>query len=147
MHRGFTLVELVVTMGIVAILGAIAYRSYRNSVIKTDRADAKNALITWAQTLERCYSQYYYYYNASPTASLPDCPAPTASSTFSSNSLYKITVVRTASSYTLTATPVSSTVVANDTQCTTFTIDNTGTKGYTGTAPAAPDPTSCWGAN
>ena len=38
--RGFTLIELMVTVGIVAILATIAYTSYSSFIIKSRRAAA-----------------------------------------------------------------------------------------------------------
>ena len=43
--RGFTLVELMIVIVIVAILLAVALPSYQNSVQKGRRADAKSALL------------------------------------------------------------------------------------------------------
>ena len=40
-NRGFTLVELMIVVAIVAILAAIGYPSYQNSVQKSRRADGR----------------------------------------------------------------------------------------------------------
>ena len=51
--RGFTLVELMIVVVIVAILAGIAVPSYMSSVRKTRRADAKTALLDLAGREER----------------------------------------------------------------------------------------------
>jgi len=54
--KGFTLIELMVTVAIVGILASVAYPSYLNSVTKSRRADAKAALLGFAQAMERHYT-------------------------------------------------------------------------------------------
>ena len=52
-NRGFTLVELMIVVAIVAILAAIGYPSYQNSVQKSRRADGRAALQEAAARQER----------------------------------------------------------------------------------------------
>lgn len=55
-RKGFTLVELMVAMTIIAILAAIAYPSYLNQVRASRRAVAKSALLDMANRQE----QYFF---------------------------------------------------------------------------------------
>ena len=55
-HRGFTLIELMIVVAIVAILAAIAYPSYQEHVRKTRRAQAKTDMMETVQQLERRFS-------------------------------------------------------------------------------------------
>ncbi len=58
---GFTLVELMIVVVIVAILGSIAYPVYQDQMRKTRRADAKSALMDAAAKMERHYTQFGRY--------------------------------------------------------------------------------------
>ncbi|MGZ9080260.1 MAG: type IV pilin protein [Burkholderiales bacterium] len=53
--RGFTLVELMIAVAIIAFLIGIAYPSYRDHLVKSRRAEAKAALLKAAQLQERIY--------------------------------------------------------------------------------------------
>lgn len=55
--RGFTLIELMITVAIVAILAAIAYPSYLDSVLKGRRAEGRTAVLNLLQQQERYYTQ------------------------------------------------------------------------------------------
>ena len=67
-HResGFTLIELMITVAIIAILAAIAYPSYTQYVRRAHRADAKTALLSNAQFLERNYTESNLYHKTDP---------------------------------------------------------------------------------
>jgi prepilin-type N-terminal cleavage/methylation domain-containing protein len=74
--QGFTLIELMITVAIVAILAAIAYPNYRNYVIRGQLVDATTGLSAVRANMERYY-QDNRSYTTGPTA--PPCvttPAP-----------------------------------------------------------------------
>ena len=60
-QAGFTLIELMVTVAIVAILAAIAYPSYQNHVLKTRRTAAQGCLLEHVQFMERAYTTNLTY--------------------------------------------------------------------------------------
>ncbi len=130
--RGVTLIELMVVVVVIALLGAVALPSYRNSVRKAHRAEAKSALTATAQQLERFYTERSAY-NATGVAAL--VPAQ------SENGYYALALPAanlTATEFRLTATPQGA---QSDDACGTFTLDQAGTRGVTGGSLAAAE---CW---
>ncbi len=60
-RRGFTLIELMITVAIVSILAAVAYPSYRDYVDRSRRSEAQGILMEAAQWMERFYAENYRY--------------------------------------------------------------------------------------
>jgi type IV pilus assembly protein PilE len=98
-QRGFTLLELMVVLVIVAILAALAVSSYQFAIRKSRRAEAANYVGQLQLSLERWRAENPSYANSSPaSASYPI--ASTASS------YYTILISgQTALTYSVTATP------------------------------------------
>ncbi|MEX1033051.1 MAG: type IV pilin protein [Cellvibrionaceae bacterium] len=61
---GFTLVELMIVVAIIAILAAVVYPSYQNNIEKGRRSDAQGALQGLAQAMERFYTNNSTYVGA-----------------------------------------------------------------------------------
>jgi type IV pilus assembly protein PilE len=66
-QRGFTLLELMIVVIVVAILAAIAIPSYRQYVLRAHRTDAQRQLIDAAARQER-----YFYSNNAYASALSD---------------------------------------------------------------------------
>lgn len=133
--KGFTLIELMVTVAIVGILTMIALPSYQAYVLKSHRTVAINALMSLASQEARWYTTNNAYQSDMTQlgyALANSNPVPDASSNY-----YKISAVTTASSFTLTAVPQGN--QANDT-CGNFTYTDLGVQGVNGTSSAS----SCW---
>lgn len=60
-NQGFTLIELMIAVAIVAILAAIGYPAYTDQVRKTARKEAAGALLEIAGRMERVRSQRFAY--------------------------------------------------------------------------------------
>ncbi len=147
-QQGFTLVELMIVVAIVAILAAIAMPSYSQYVTKSNRADAKVALMKYAQMQESYFVQNMSYAKDLTTGAGGLGLGATVTS---ENGHYSITMtevptncagtnVTPCTGYTLTATRAGR--QANDDACKTFTIDQLGIRAATDAANAAT--TACW---
>jgi type IV pilus assembly protein PilE len=128
-QRGFTLIELMIAVAIVAILVAVALPSYQSSVHKGRRSDAMDASVAVLQAQERFRAN-----NPGYATSL----AAIGAATTSSKSYYALSLSSvTANSYTLTAAAASGSPQSRDTGCTSLTITvNNGSPTYA--------PTACW---
>ena len=126
--KGFTLIELLITVAIVGIISAVAYPSYQSSIITSRRADAKAALVGFAQAMERYYTNNGSYKGAAEGDA--DTGSPTIYSTTSpldgSDVYYNLTIDSSSdSAYLLKADPVNS--QDGDGM---LTISSTGLKGW-----------------
>ncbi len=136
-QRGFSLIELMVTVAIVGILAMIAIPGYSSYVRKSKRADAKVALTSSAQQLERCYTRYNAYNNAGCLIALP-YNSPNGAYSIDVDPAAAPTPGLTAQTFALKATPVGGQV--KDTACGTFTLNQAGVRGVSGTQ----GPLNCW---
>ena len=132
--RGMTLIELVIVVSIVGLLATIAVPSYRQYVLRSNRAEAKSALLNLAAAQEKFYLQ-----NNTVRHELTDLdcaadglglPATTE------RGYYTLTIANGANAAGFSATATATASQAADTRCATFTIDQTGTRSATNT--------DCW---
>ncbi|MDT8410199.1 MAG: type IV pilin protein [Wenzhouxiangellaceae bacterium] len=130
--KGFTLIELMIAVAILAIVMGIAIPSYSQWVLKSGRAEAKGALMQTAQALERCFTRFSAYDNAA-------CGVSDGQKINSENGKYEVTVnVGSATTFSLTAAPNGG--QAKDTECGSFTLTQTGARTIGGSGTVD----KCW---
>jgi len=134
-QRGFTLIEILIVVVILAIIASIALPNYQEFVRKGNRTEAKSALLEAAQALERYYSVNGTYLSGSALPSVYKTSVPPGS-----NALYTIAVVGTpsADAYTLQASRAGK--MAGD-PCGNFRISHTGVKSLDGASKTLAE---CW---
>ena len=144
LRTGFTLVELMIALAVMAILAALAWPALQEAVQKSRRADGMSALATVMQAQERWRAN-----NPTYQATLADLIG--AQSSNSPDQHYALSLVAgsvTATAYTARATARSSSPQTADSRCQVLQVAvNGGNITYSSLASgnaanAAPDP--CW---
>jgi type IV pilus assembly protein PilE len=142
--RGFTLIELMITVTVVAILAAVALPAFNNQIRKSRRTDARTMLLDLSARAERMYSATNSYWDAASALTPVDLgyPAGTAWPLASGGGYYTVNISNsTASTYTFTATVTGA--QTTDTTCKTFVVDNTGKQSAADSSNADQTQT-CW---
>jgi type IV pilus assembly protein PilE len=144
-EAGFTLIELMVTIVIGAILVTIAVPSYTSQVRKSRRTDAKTALLDLATREERYSSLNNAYTNVSASLGYGTggFPQSVGSGYYNIGTTFTITPAapQVAAAFTVTATPIGP--QTKDTQCQIFSIDQTG-KQHATDSGGNDTTTICW---
>ena len=126
-QRGFTLLEVLITIVIVGILSAVAVPAYSDHVTRSRTAEAFTALGSAQANAEQFWSNNRTYVGFDASAAFP---AATPNFTYALGNA-------SASGYTITATGRSKMAGF------TYTIDQNGTRATTAT-PAWGTNTACW---
>lgn len=140
-QRGFTLIEVMIVVVIVAILAAVAIPSYQDSVRKTRRADAKEALMRIAALQER------YFFTNNQYGTLAQLGLTSTTKVSSQEGFYEVEIIttpgctNTKTCFTLQAVAVGAQL--GDTRCRTFTLNHVGKKAAA-TSGGVADTGICW---
>lgn len=117
---GFTLIEAMVTVAILAIVVALALPSFQDSVRKSHRAEAEKDLMGFAGTAAQVFTELNSYLTLDDVDGDGDPLFEPED-----NAFYVYTTAVAATTYTITATP---TAAQNAEKCGTMTLSNTGAK-------------------
>lgn len=139
---GFTLIELMITVAIVAILATIAATSYTHQVQQSRRTDARSALLDLAGREEKLFSTVNAYSSTATDLGYVGVFPVTVGSGY-----YQVTVTvpdpaqaaLTPTTYIITATPIGP--QASDVTCTSLSVNQLGVQSATPAANAQ----TCWG--
>jgi len=137
--RGFTLVELMVTIVVAAILAAIAIPGYTNQIRKSRRTEARNAVLDAAAREERFFATRNLYTQTATDLGYASFPATVGSSYYTLNVQCNDRTCTTG--FTVTASLIPTGPQSKDTACTAFTVNQTGLQTATGSSNAS---TTCW---
>lgn len=120
-QTGFTLIEMLIVMAIMGILTAIAVPQYNAYRQRSNRADAKAALVEGAQRMERYFTRSSTYIGADAA----DTGAKVSAK--SGSGLYNLSFdgALTAAGFVLQAAPTG---IQTSDNCGTLKIDQTGRK-------------------
>lgn len=129
--RGFSLIELMIVITIVAILVAVAYPNYTDSVRRSNRSDGRAALLLAAQNLERYFTENNTYLGAT-IAEDPDTDIWATDTSAEGYYTLDFSVDPTATTYTLRATATGT--QARDEECAELTLTHLGERA----------PLACW---
>jgi type IV pilus assembly protein PilE len=143
---GFTLIELMVTLVVAAILLAIAIPGYQTYIRQSRRTDAKTAVLDLAGREETLFSTKNTYSITPADVGYTGGAFPISVG----SGYYTITVVAPAAAagvnptFLVTAVPVAGKTQANDAACQTFSVDQLGNQTALNAA-GADNTVTCWG--
>jgi type IV pilus assembly protein PilE len=156
-QRGFTLVEMIVTMVILATLAAIAIPSYTKHVLTSHRVEGKSALLDLASMEERYFSINNQYTNN--PSNLGYTASAGAAFYVGTDQYYEVlanginvqpatpptsTTTGTPATFNITATAVGR--QAQDTACFTFVVYSSGQQ-TAQTSSGTDNSITCWQSN
>ncbi|MDX9875798.1 MAG: type IV pilin protein [Spongiibacteraceae bacterium] len=139
--RGFTLIELMIAVVIVAILAAFAIPSYQQYVLRGHRSEGTALLSDAAARQERFFAQNNSYVTSQTNIGKLGLPNTSGTTVSSLTGRYTLSVSSATNDggYTLTAAPQGPQL--KDTACGSLILDATGKRGVGASGANVSD---CW---
>jgi type IV pilus assembly protein PilE len=130
-QRGFTVLELLITVAIISILVMVGYPTYNQHVLKTQRSQAQVALLDLASAMERYFAINHTYMGATL--------ATLEVNEYTISHQYRLEINQlNDNSYLLQAIPLFDS--EKEDNCGALGLDQIGRKSITGMSDLA----SCW---
>ena len=131
-HRvrsGFTLIELMIVISILALLASIALPSYTGYVARARRADARTQLLQVAQFMQRFYAANdNYQKDRADNGVVSQIPPSLKQSPPDGAAVYRfVSGTLSATSFEISMEPVPGGPMAND-KCGTFSLNSSGVR-------------------
>jgi len=139
--RGFTLIEIMIVVVIIGVLSAIALPAYQSYIMKSRRADAKNAVLDMASRQERFFSINNNYSSTAADLGYSALPLDVNSGGASYYSL-SVTTSTGPSGFVAKATPTGT--QQKDSDCYTFQVDQTGVQSNLKSDGSQITSANCW---
>src|SRR2546428_607418 len=130
---GFTLIEVMITVAIVAILAAVAIPSYTDYITRSKIQEATSSLLSMRTKLEQYYQDNRTFFGACVAGTVAPKPAGLKYFTIDCPTLNN-------TQYLVPETGIAGTDMA----LFTFSIDQANTRQTTNVPPGWTAPASCW---
>lgn len=134
-QSGVTLMELLIVVAIMGILASVAYPSYVDHVVRSNRAEAQRELSRLASLQEQYYTDHRTYTTDMKSLGASASPYITESGNYSIAGVIGSSGGVAGVTFKLTAT-AKGTQATEDSSCLTLSIDETGQQTATST--------TCW---
>lgn len=144
-NGGFSLIELMITVGIAAILATIAAAAYTSEVHKSRRTDARTAILDLAGREEKLFSVSNAYSQIPSDLGYGGAAFPVTVG----SGYYQVSIAApdpaqggAAGTYAITATPINQQV--SDTDCASISVNQLGAQTAL-TSGGVANAATCWG--
>lgn len=147
--RGFTLIEIIIVVAIIAIISTMGWSMYLEQSRKSQRSEAIALASMLRLEMERCASNNNGVYVAGCTGIAMGVVLPVILAKYDPSgargNYYNTAIAITGggAGYNINITDP----IGNDLDCTSFTLNNFGQKGFTQAAGRQSNLTRCWGSN